>query len=164
MSSRKNPLTNLEGIETAFDPQPSSRPARILALISVQKRMASTAIPTMSVPDSPSRHHPHPPPLLIPPSAIQPIRSYDLASPSSYSISRLSRPLKQDASALTSASNARTRGPAPFKPRSMARGAGSYQLRQFAEATLGSGSLRKAVRLPEGEDLNEWLAVNGGLS
>jgi len=33
-------------------------------------------------------------------------------------------------------------------------------LRQFAEATLGSGSLRKAVRLPEGEDLNEWLAVN----
>jgi MOB kinase activator 1 len=34
-------------------------------------------------------------------------------------------------------------------------------LRQFAEATLGSGSLRKAVKLPEGEDLNEWLAVNG---
>jgi MOB kinase activator 1 len=26
---------------------------------------------------------------------------------------------------------------------------------------LGSGSLRKAVKLPEGEDLNEWLAVNG---
>lgn len=25
---------------------------------------------------------------------------------------------------------------------------------------MGSGSLRKAVRLPEGEDLNEWLAVN----
>lgn len=57
-------------------------------------------------------------------------------------------------------SNARTRG--PFKPRNANKGTSSYQLRQFAEATLGSGSLRKAVKLPEGEDLNEWLAVNGG--
>jgi MOB kinase activator 1 len=54
--------------------------------------------------------------------------------------------------------NARTRG--PFKPRGAVKGSSSYQLRQFAEATLGSGSLRKAVKLPEGEDLNEWLAVN----
>lgn len=56
-------------------------------------------------------------------------------------------------------SNARTRG--QFKPRNANKGTSSYQLRQFAEATLGSGSLRKAVKLPEGEDLNEWLAVNG---
>ncbi|KAK9465050.1 Mob1/phocein [Lipomyces arxii] len=35
-----------------------------------------------------------------------------------------------------------------------------FKLRQYAEATLGSGSLRQAVRLPEGEDKNEWLAVN----
>ena len=56
-------------------------------------------------------------------------------------------------------SNARNRG--PFKPRNANKGSSTYQLRQFAEATLGSGSLRKAVRLPEGEDLNEWLAVNG---
>ena len=55
--------------------------------------------------------------------------------------------------------NARTRG--QFKPRNANKGTSSYQLRQFAEATLGSGSLRKAVKLPEGEDLNEWLAVNG---
>lgn len=55
--------------------------------------------------------------------------------------------------------NARTRG--QFKPRNTNKGTSSYQLRQFAEATLGSGSLRKAVILPEGEDLNEWLAVNG---
>ncbi|KAI9729363.1 MAG: MOB kinase activator 1B [Cirrosporium novae-zelandiae] len=55
-------------------------------------------------------------------------------------------------------SNARGRG--HFKPRTAAKGTSSYQLRQFAEATLGSGSLRKAVKLPEGEDLNEWLAVN----
>jgi len=55
-------------------------------------------------------------------------------------------------------SNARTRG--SFKPRNASKGTSSYQLRQFAEATLGSGSLRKAVKLPEGEDLNEWLAVN----
>ncbi|KAL2219462.1 maintenance of ploidy protein mob1 [Thermoascus aurantiacus ATCC 26904] len=52
------------------------------------------------------------------------------------------------------------RNKSPFKPRNAAKGTSSYQLRQFAEATLGSGSLRKAVKLPEGEDLNEWLAVN----
>ena len=56
-------------------------------------------------------------------------------------------------------SNARTRG--QFKPQRATKGTTSYQLRQFAEATLGSGSLRKAVKLPDGEDLNEWLAVNG---
>jgi MOB kinase activator 1 len=56
-------------------------------------------------------------------------------------------------------SNARTRG--QFKPQRTGKGNSSFQLRQFAEATLGSGSLRKAVKLPEGEDLNEWLAVNG---
>ena len=55
--------------------------------------------------------------------------------------------------------NARSRG--QFKPRNATKGTNSYQLRQFAEATLGSGSLRKAVQLPDGEDLNEWLAVNG---
>lgn len=54
--------------------------------------------------------------------------------------------------------NSRTRG--PFRPRAANKGSGSYQLRQFAEATLGSGSLRKAVKLPDGEDVNEWLAVN----
>lgn len=57
------------------------------------------------------------------------------------------------------ASNARTKG--QFKPRSGNKGTSSYQLRQFAEATLGSGSLRKAVKLPDGEDINEWHAVNG---
>jgi MOB kinase activator 1 len=36
-------------------------------------------------------------------------------------------------------------------------------LRQYAEATLGGGSLRKIVKLPEGEDENEWLAVNSEL-
>lgn len=36
----------------------------------------------------------------------------------------------------------------------------SFQLKKFAEATLGSGNLQQAVQLPEGEDLNEWLAVN----
>lgn len=56
-------------------------------------------------------------------------------------------------------SNARSRN--QFKPTRANKGTTSYQLRQFAEATLGSGSLRKAVKLPEGEDLNEWLAVNG---
>lgn len=80
-----------------------------------------------------------------------------LLEPPSY-LSPAVRALKQGCFGLTPPSNARTR--APFKPRSAAKGTSSYQLRQFAEATLGSGSLRKAVKLPEGEDLNEWLAVN----
>ena len=33
-------------------------------------------------------------------------------------------------------------------------------LHKYAKATLGSGDLREAVQLPEGEDVNEWLAVN----
>ena len=56
-------------------------------------------------------------------------------------------------------SNPRTR--APFKPQKSGRGTPGWQLKQYAEATLGSGSLRKAVKLPEGEDKDEWLAVNG---
>ena len=38
------------------------------------------------------------------------------------------------------------------------------QLRKHIDATLGSGNLREAVRLPPGEDANEWLAVNSNLS
>lgn len=33
-------------------------------------------------------------------------------------------------------------------------------LKRHIEATLGAGNIREAVRLPPGEDLNEWLAVN----
>lgn len=55
-------------------------------------------------------------------------------------------------------SNQRTRN--QFRPRAGKGGAASYQLRQYAEVTLGGGSLRKVVKLPEGEDENEWLAVN----
>ncbi|KAF8760940.1 DNA polymerase [Rhizoctonia solani] len=48
-----------------------------------------------------------------------------------------------------------------FKPRKdVPEGTKQYQLRKYAEATLGSGNLRLAVVLPEGEDLNEWLAVH----
>lgn len=47
-----------------------------------------------------------------------------------------------------------------LRPRVGKGGATSHQLRQYAEVTLGGGSLRKVVKLPEGEDENEWLAVN----
>jgi len=57
-------------------------------------------------------------------------------------------------------SNARNRNGASFQPQKRAKGTNSWQLKQFAEATLGSGSLRKVVQLPEGEDRDEWLAVN----
>ena len=31
---------------------------------------------------------------------------------------------------------------------------------EHAKATLGTGNMRSAVVLPQGEDINEWLAVN----
>ena len=33
-------------------------------------------------------------------------------------------------------------------------------MQQCIAKTLGSGNLRQAVQLPEGEDINEWIAVN----
>jgi hypothetical protein len=52
-----------------------------------------------------------------------------------------------------------------FKPqKNIPEGTKQYQLKKYAEATLGSGNLRLAVALPEGEDLNEWLAVNSTLA
>uniref|UniRef100_A0A7N0UNI1 MOB kinase activator-like 1A n=1 Tax=Kalanchoe fedtschenkoi TaxID=63787 RepID=A0A7N0UNI1_KALFE len=48
-----------------------------------------------------------------------------------------------------------------FRPKkSSASGSRGAQLKQHIDATLGSGNLREAVRLPPGEDPNEWLAVN----
>ncbi|XP_027710296.1 MOB kinase activator 1B [Vombatus ursinus] len=48
-----------------------------------------------------------------------------------------------------------------FKPKkNIPEGSHQYELLKHAEATLGSGNLRTAVMLPEGEDLNEWVAVN----
>ncbi|ESQ42063.1 hypothetical protein EUTSA_v10015917mg [Eutrema salsugineum] len=39
-------------------------------------------------------------------------------------------------------------------------GSKGSQLEKLITATLGSGNLREAVRLPPGEDINEWLAIN----
>ncbi|RZC73946.1 hypothetical protein C5167_049421 [Papaver somniferum] len=48
-----------------------------------------------------------------------------------------------------------------FRPKKSApSGSKGAQLRKHIDATLGSGNLREAVRLPPGEDANEWLAVN----
>lgn len=47
-----------------------------------------------------------------------------------------------------------------FRPRKEPVGSKQHLLRQFAEATLGSGSLRKAVQLPPGENRQEWIAAN----
>ena len=44
------------------------------------------------------------------------------------------------------------KGPAP--------GTRRFELHQHAQATLGAGRLHDAVKLPAGEDLNDWLAVN----
>ena len=48
-----------------------------------------------------------------------------------------------------------------FRPKkNIPEGTHQYELMKHAEATLGSGNLRQAVSLPDGEDLNEWVAVN----
>ncbi|OEL30097.1 MOB kinase activator-like 1A [Dichanthelium oligosanthes] len=48
-----------------------------------------------------------------------------------------------------------------FRPKKrVPSGSKGAQLKMHLDATLGSGNLREAVRLPIGEDLNEWLAVN----
>ncbi|XP_062510044.1 MOB kinase activator 1B [Corticium candelabrum] len=48
-----------------------------------------------------------------------------------------------------------------FKPKkNIPEGTHQHDLMKYAAATLGSGNLRLAVQLPEGEDLNEWIAVN----
>lgn len=35
-----------------------------------------------------------------------------------------------------------------------------HDLMKHASRTLGSGNMKLAVQLPDGEDLNEWIAVN----
>ncbi len=48
-----------------------------------------------------------------------------------------------------------------FRPKkNIPEGTNQYELKKYADATLGSGNLRLAVKLPQGEDLNEWVAVN----
>lgn len=48
-----------------------------------------------------------------------------------------------------------------FKPlKSHNKGTKRYALHAYAQVTLGSGNMRAAVALPEGEDENEWLATH----
>jgi len=51
-----------------------------------------------------------------------------------------------------------------FKPEKKVKGGKKEKLhntiKATMKATLGGGDLRKTVQLPEGEDLNEWIAVN----
>ncbi|KFH48650.1 maintenance of ploidy protein-like protein [Hapsidospora chrysogenum ATCC 11550] len=92
----------------------------------------NTIIPVYTDPPPPAVPEP-PPTLCVPPGVVANLRT-------------------------VSDSNQRTKN--QFRPRLGKGGATSYQLRQYAEVTLGGGSLRKVVKLPEGEDENEWLAVN----
>lgn len=48
---------------------------------------------------------------------------------------------------------------APIKQRKKLSGRPEI-LQQYASATLGSSNLRDAVKLPNGENINEWIAVN----
>lgn len=52
-----------------------------------------------------------------------------------------------------------------FKPhKKVADGSKQSEMQKYVATTLGSGNLRLAVQLPEGEDLNEWLAANSLLN
>ncbi|XP_058694007.1 MOB kinase activator 1B [Poecile atricapillus] len=87
-----------------------------------------------------------------PPSAAAAIGSRAAPSPGS----RRSRSAAIAMSFLFGSRSSKT-----FKPKkNIPEGSHQYELLKHAEATLGSGNLRMAVMLPEGEDLNEWVAVN----
>ena len=47
-----------------------------------------------------------------------------------------------------------------FSSNTMGGASQGLTLKRHIDATLGQGKVREAVRLPPGEDLNEWLAVN----
>ena len=52
-----------------------------------------------------------------------------------------------------------------FKPkRSFLQGSSRDRLHEYVVKTLGSGDLRQSVKLPEGENLYEWLAVNSAFA
>ncbi|OLL24986.1 Maintenance of ploidy protein mob1 [Neolecta irregularis DAH-3] len=50
--------------------------------------------------------------------------------------------------------------PRVFRPALAVPGSAPSRLREFARYSLGPGNLSRAVQLPEGEDVDEWLAVN----
>ena len=46
------------------------------------------------------------------------------------------------------------------KQKRLPDGSSGHDLLKHAAQTLGSGNIKEAVKLPDGEDLNEWIAVN----
>ncbi|XP_003383130.1 PREDICTED: MOB kinase activator 1A-like [Amphimedon queenslandica] len=46
------------------------------------------------------------------------------------------------------------------KQKRLPDGSAGHDLLKHAAQTLGSGNIKEAVKLPDGEDLNEWIAVN----
>jgi hypothetical protein len=58
----------------------------------------------------------------------------------------------------------RTGMPAPKPPTQLATVYSKIGVQELAakhaDATLGGGNLRDVVRLPQGEEINEWLAIN----
>lgn len=90
---------------------------------------------------------------------VNPVLMHDLSAPfffPSLSTSSLN---------ISSPFHSGSRSSKTFKPKkNIPEGSHQYELLKHAEATLGSGNLRMAVMLPEGEDLNEWVAVNSKLA
>ncbi|RPA87317.1 hypothetical protein BJ508DRAFT_410827 [Ascobolus immersus RN42] len=68
--------------------------------------------------------------------------------------------LPKEATYRTEKLDVKAAGRRTFRPKKSAKGTQAYKLQQFAEATLGLNALREVVKLPEGEDVNEWLACH----
>ena len=47
-----------------------------------------------------------------------------------------------------------------MKCKKIPEGSHAHDLLKYSSATLGSGNIKMAVQLPDGEDINEWIAVN----
>ena len=47
-----------------------------------------------------------------------------------------------------------------MKCKKIPEGSHAHELLKYSSATLGSGNIKMAVQLPDGEDINEWIAVN----
>ncbi len=54
----------------------------------------------------------------------------------------------------------RTQSTKTVKQKRIPEGSHAHDLMKHASRTLGSGNIKLAVQLPDGEELNEWIAVN----
>ena len=120
------------GVVRAERPQPGEPGRRIIATGGRGSALPAP-LPALPPPSFLPKFYPNPPPLL----------HVHLFAPPTPSPSQNSR------------------GSKTFRPRKeKSLPPGSLKLKRHIDATLGAGNIKEAVRLPPGEDLDEWLAAN----